>query len=320
MKAIVYDRYGSPDVLRLAEIAEPEVGDDGVLVSVRAASVNSWDWDLVTGTPVAFRLWGLFRPKHKVPGADIAGRVEAVGKNVTRFRPGDEVFGDLCQCGWGGFAEYARATEGALERKPAGMTFEQAAALPQAGAMALQGLRDEGAIRPAQKLLINGAGGGVGTFAIQIAKAFGAEVTGVDRAEKLETMTSVGADRVIDYTREDFTTKGETYDLILDAAAHRSMFDYARALSPGGTYVMLGGSVGRIAQLLVLGSWLSRGGQTRMRLMAAKANHGLAVLGELFEAGKVRPVIDRCYPLAEVPDAFRYFGEGRVRGKVVITL
>lgn len=320
MKAIVYDRYGSPDVLRLAEIPRPDVGDDDVLVRVHAASVNSWDWDLVTGTPVLFRFWGLLRPKHKVPGADIAGRVEAVGKNVTRFRPGDEVFGDLCQCGWGGFAEYARARESALTPKPAGMTFEQAAALPQAGAMALQGLRDEGGLRPAQKVLINGAGGGVGTFAIQIATSLGAEVTGVDRTEKLETMRSAGAAEVIDYTREDFTASGKTYDLILDAAAHRSMFDYARALNRGGTYVMLGGSIGRIFQLLLVGPWISRSEQKKMRLLAAKANHDLAALGELFQAGKLSPVIDRCFPLAEVPDAFRCFGEGRARGKIVITV
>ncbi|WP_437570918.1 NAD(P)-dependent alcohol dehydrogenase [Sorangium sp. So ce542] len=320
MRAIVYDRYGAPDVLRLADIAVPEIADDEVLVRVRAASVNSWDWDLVTGTPVFFRFWGLFKPKHRVPGADIAGQIEAVGKKVTRFRPGDEVFGDLCQCGWGGFAELARARESALALKPAGMTFEQAAATPQAGAMALQGLRDEGAIRPAQTILINGAGGGVGTFAIQIAKSFGAEVTGVDRAEKLETMRSVGADHVVDYAREDFAENGRTYDLILDAAAHRSMFDYSRALSPGGTYVMLGGAVGRILELLLLGPWISRSERKKMRIMAAKANHELGVLAELFQAGKVRPVIDRCYPLAEVADAFRYFGEGRACGKIVITL
>ncbi|WP_437294442.1 NAD(P)-dependent alcohol dehydrogenase [Sorangium sp. So ce426] len=320
MKAIVYDRYGSPDVLRLEEIPKPELGDDDVLVRVHAASVNSWDWDLVTGTPVLFRFWGLLRPRHQVPGADIAGRVEAVGKNVTRLRPGDEVFGDLCQCGWGGFAEYARARESALAPKPAGMTFEQAAALPQAGAMALQGLRDEGGLRPAQKVLINGAGGGVGTFAIQIATSLGAEVTGVDRTEKLETMRSAGAAEVIDYTREDFTAGGKTYDLILDAAAHRSMFDYARALNRGGTYVMLGGSIGRIFQLLLVGPWISRSEQKKMRLLAAKANHDLAALGELFQAGKLSPVIDRCFRLDEVPDAFRYFGEGRARGKIVITV
>ncbi|WP_437903845.1 NAD(P)-dependent alcohol dehydrogenase [Sorangium sp. So ce327] len=320
MKAIVYDRYGSPDVLRLEEIPKPELGDDDVLVRVHAASVNSWDWDLVTGTPVLFRFWGLLRPKHRVPGADIAGRVEAVGKNVTRFRPGDEVFGDLCQCGWGGFAEYARARESALTPKPAGMTFEQAAALPQAGAMALQGLRDEGGLRPAQKVLINGAGGGVGTFAIQIAASLGAEVTGVDRTEKLETMRGAGAAEVIDYTQEDFTAGGKTYDLILDVAAHRSMFDYARALNRGGTYVMLGGSIGRILQVLLVGPWIARSEQKKMRLMPAKANHDLAALGELFQAGKLSPVIDRCFPLSEVPDAFRYFGEGRARGKIVITV
>lgn len=320
MRAIVYERYGPPDVLRLAEVAVPEIGDDDVLVRVRAASVNSWDWDLVTGTPVVFRFWGLLRPKHKVPGADIAGRVEAVGKNVTRFQPGDDVFGDLCECGWGGLAEYACAREDALSLKPVGMSYEQAAAIPQAGAMALQGLQDEGNLHLGQRVLINGAGGGVGTFAIQIARSAGAQVTAVDRPEKLATMRAIGADWVIDYTKQDFADGRRKYDLILDVSAHRSMFDYARALAPGGTYVMLGGSVGRILQLAALGPWLSWGGRRNMGIMGARANHCLATLGEMFRAGQLTPIIDRTFPLDDAAEAFRYFGQGRVCGKVVITI
>ncbi len=258
MKAIVYDEYGSPDVLRLEGIDEPTVGDDDVLVRVHAASVNSWDWDNLRGKPFLTRvLWGLFRPRRRVLGADIAGRVEAVGKNVTRFRPGDEVFGDLCESGWGGFAEYARARENALALKSHKMTFEQAAAFPQAGVMALQGVRDYGRLQPGQKVLINGAGGGVGTFAIQMAKAYGAEVTGVDSTKKLDLMRSLGADHVVDYTTQDFAKDGRRYDVILDVTAQRSMFDYRRVLNPTGVYIMIGGATVRILQLLLLRPWLS---------------------------------------------------------------
>ena len=321
MKAIVYHKYGSPDVLELKDVSKPTAKDNEVLVKVHASSVNDWDWGLLRGTPFVNRLlFGLLKPKIKILGVDIAGRVEAVGRNVKQFQPGDEVFGDLCGCGWGGFAEYVCARENALALKPASMTFEQAAAVPQAAVLALQGLRYKRQIKPGQKVLINGAGGGAGTFAVQIAKSFGAEVTGVDRTSKLDLMRSIGADHVIDYTQEDFTKNGQRYDLILDAASYHSIFDYKRALSPRGIYVMVGGSMARIFQVMFLGPWFSMISSKKMGILAHNPNKDLAFLKELFEAGKVVPVIDRRYTLSEVPEALRYFGEGHAKGKVVITL
>ena len=320
MKAMVRHEYGSPDLLKLEEVQEPTPRDDEVLTRVHASSVNDWDWGLLHGTPFANRvLYGLLKPRRQILGSDIAGRVEAVGGSVTRFQPGDEVFGDNVGR-WGGFAEYVCAREDALLPKPATMTFEEAAAVPQAALLALQGLRDKGRIQPGQKVLINGAGGGAGTFAVQIAKSFGAVVTGVDSAEKLDVMRSVGADQVIDYTREDFTRNGQRYDLILDIAAHHSVFDYKRALSPKGVYVVVGGSTARILQVISLGPLISMRGGGKMGLLAHKPNKGLASMIEFFEAGKVVPVIDRRYPLSEVPEALRYFGEGHAKGKVVITV
>lgn len=322
MKAIVFTRYGPPDVLQLEEVAEPTPKDDEVLIRIYAASVNSWDWDLLRGTPFVNRLMaGLLKPKRiRILGCDIAGRVEAIGKNVKQFQPGDEVFGDLSRCGWGGFAEYVCASENALALKPACLTFEEAAAVPQAGLLALQGLRDKGHIRSEQKVLINGAGGGVGTFAIQIAKMSGADVTGVDHTAKLEMMRSLGADHVIDYTHEDFTKNGQQYDLILDVTAYHSIFDCKRALSPGGIYVMVGGSSAQANQVIFLGPWISMIGGKKMGLLLHKPNKGMAFMKELLEAGKVVPVIDRRCPLEEVAEALRYLGEGHVKGKVVITL
>ena len=320
MKAIVYEKYGPPEVLQLKEVEKPVPRDHEVLVKVYAASINSWDWDLVRGKPVFFRFWGLFKPKYQIPGADIAGRVEAVGDKVTLLQPGDEVFGDLCACGWGGFAEYVCVPENVLAMKPAGMTYEQAAAIPQAAVMAIQGIRDYGRVKPEQTVLINGAGGGVGTFALQMAKYFGAEVTGVDSTRKLETMRSIGADRVIDYTREDFTKNRQLYHLILDVAAYHSIFDYMHALYPGGKAVIVGGSPARIFQTLIMGPFISMAGTKKVRILAHKPNRDLAFLNELFEAGKIKPVIDRRYTLGEVPEAFRYFGKGHTRGKIVITV
>jgi NADPH:quinone reductase-like Zn-dependent oxidoreductase len=321
MKAIVYERYGPPDVLQLKEVEKPTPKDNEVLIKVHAASVNSWDWELLRGKPFVNRLlFGLLKPKIKILGVDIAGRVEAVGRNVKQFQPGDEVFGDISGCGWGGFAEYVCARENALVLKPASMTFEEAAAVPQAAVMALQGLRDKGQIQPGQKVLINGAGGGVGTFAVQIAKSFGAEVTGVDSTRKLDMVRSIGADQVIDYTKEDFTKSGQRYDLILDVAAYHSIFDYKRALSPKGIYIMIGGSSARIFQVMFLGPWISMIGSKKLGILAHKPNKGLDFMKELFEAGKVVPVIDRRYPLSEVPEAIRYLEKGHAQGKVVITL
>ena len=324
MKAIVYHKYGSPDVLELEEVEKPIPGHDEVLIKVHAASVNSWDWDLLRGTPFLTRLWGLLKPKNKILGTDVAGRVEAVGRNVKQLQPGDEVFGELSRrfisCGWGGFAEYVCARENTMMLKPANMTFEQAAAVPQVAALALGGLRYNGQIQPGQKFLMNGAGGGVGTFAVQIAKYFRAEVTGVDSGRKLDMVRSIGADHVIDYTQEDFTRNGQRYDLIIDVGAHRSTFDYKRALSPGGAYGVIGGSQLRFFQTVFLGPWLSMISSKKMGAAGAKPNEGLAFILELFEAGKVVPVIDRSYPLSEVAEAFRYFGEGHVQGKIVITM
>jgi NADPH:quinone reductase-like Zn-dependent oxidoreductase len=319
MKAIVYTEYGPPDVLALREAEKPTPKDNEALIRVHAASLNASDWEFLTGKPLYTRAWGLLKPKHKILGSDIAGRVESVGENVKKFQSGDEVFGDILES-WGGFAEYVCSPEDELMLKPASMTFEQAAAIPQAAVVALQGLRDKGRVQHGQKVLINGAGGGAGTFALQIAKLFGAEVTGVDSTEKLDMMRSIGADHVIDYTQEDFTKNGQCYDLILDLVAYRSIFDYKRALSPKGIYVLAGGSMARILQVLFLGPWISMTGSKKMGILPVKRNKDLVLLKELFEAGKVVPVIDRRYTLSEVPEALRYLGEGHAQGKVVITL
>ena len=323
MKAIVYTKYGPPDVLQLKEIEKPTPKDDEVLVKVHAASVNSWDWELLRGAFVNRLFFGFLKPKIKILGVDIAGRVETVGRNVKQFLPGDEVFGDISGCGFGGFAEYVCARENALALKPAGMTFEQAGAVAHAAVLALQGLRDKGQVQPGQKVLINGAGGGSGTFAVQIAKSFGAEVTGVDSTGKLDMLRSIGADQVIDYTQEDFTKNGKRYDLILDVVTYRSIFDWhKRALSPKGIYVMLGGgSWARVFQTMFLGPWISMTGSKKMGLLMHKPNNrDLVFMNELLEAGKVAPVIDRRYALSEVAEALRYFGEGHTQGKVVITV
>jgi len=326
MKAIIWKKYGSPDFFELKEAAKPVPEDDEILIKIHAASINSWDWEMLMGKPFVNRFMaGLLKPtKIKILGCDIAGRVEAVGKNVKLFQPGDEVFGDLSGCGWGGFAEYVCAPENALTLKPASLTFEQAAAVPQAGLLALQGLRkgkiNPGKINTGQKILINGASGGVGSFAVQMAKSFGVEVTGVCSTKKMEFVHSMGADYVIDYTQEDFTKNGKHYDLILDVKGYHSIFDYKRALSPKGIYVMVGGSTALVNQVLFLGSFFSMFGSKKMSLLLHKANKGLDFIKELFEAGKVDPVIDKRYPLSDVAEALRYFGEGQARGKVIITL
>jgi NADPH:quinone reductase-like Zn-dependent oxidoreductase len=323
MKAIVYTKYGSPDVLKLEDVEKPAPKDNEVLIKIHAASANAYDWHLLKADPFLVRLMGggLLKPKNKILGADIAGRVEEVDRNVTQFKPGDDVFGDLARCGCGGFAEYVCAHENALVLKPASMTFEQAAAVPMAAVTALQGLRDKGRIRPGQKVLINGASGGVGTFAVQIAKSFGAEVTAVCSTRNLDRARSIGADQVIDYTREDFTKNGQHYDLILAANGYHPILDYKRALSPKGNYVMTGGSMAQMFQAILLGPWISLTGSKKMGgLTAEPSQKDLVFLKELLEAGKVKPVIDRRYPLSEVPEALRYLDEGHARGKVVITL
>jgi NADPH:quinone reductase-like Zn-dependent oxidoreductase len=320
MKAIVYTKYGSPDVLQLKEVAKPAPRDDEVLIKVQAVSVNRSDWEGLIGKPLYARIGGLLKPRHQILGSDIAGRVEMAGRNVRRFQPGDEVFGDILGH-LGGFAEYVCARESALALKPASMTFEEAAAIPQGAVIALQGIRDKGQVQPGQKVLVNGAGGGAGTFAVQLAKLYGAEVTGVDNTGKLDFMRSLGADHVIDYTREDFTRNGKQYDLILDVVAHRSVFACKRALGSNGSYFLAGGSVATIFQILLLGPWIRGTTGKKIRILAVKPNlKDMVYITELYEAGKVTPVIDRRYPLSEVPEAIRYLGEGRTKGKVVITV
>lgn len=323
MKAIVYTKYGPPDVLQLKEIAKPIPTEEDVLVKIHAASVNAYDWHLVTADIFLVRLMGggLLRPKNPIPGTDIAGRVEAVGRNVRQFKPGDEVFGDISASGDGGFAEYVCTRENLLALKPANLSFEEAAAVPMAAVTALQGLRDIGRIQPGQKVLINGASGGVGTFAVQLARWFGADVTAVCSTSKMDMARSLGADHVIDYTKEDFTQNEQRYDLILAANGYHSLSAYKRALTPRGIYVMAGGTPSQIFEAMLLGSWMSRGGgQTMGGFTARPSQKDLLLLKELLEAGKVVPVIDRRYPLSEAAEALRYLGEGHAKGKVVITM
>ena len=323
MKVIVRCQYGSPDVLQLKDIDKPVVKDDEVLVRVHAAGVNMADVDYLRGQPAVARLiTGLRRPRNRGLGLDVAGQVEAVGESVTQFQPGDEVFGDLTEYGFGAFAEYACAPQDAFALKPVSMTFEEAATVPQAAVMALQGLRGTRPIEPGQKVLINGAGGNVGPFAVQIAKSFGAEVTGVDSTGKLDMLRSIGADHVIDYTKEDFTKIGQRYDRILDVAAYHSIFECRRALKANGVYVVVPNSVARMFQAVLLGPLISMAGSRKMGIQPGRPfdKADVAFLKELIEAGKVAPVIDRRYPLSEVPEALRYQEMGRTQGKIVITV
>ena len=321
MKAIVYHNYGSPDELKLEEIQKPTPKDNEVLVKIVAASTAAGDWHLLRAEPFLVRFMsGLLTPKYKILGADMAGRIEAVGRNVKQFQLGDEVFGDLSLCGFGAFAEYVVAPEDALALKPTNLTFEEAAAVPVSAVTALLGLR-EGKIQAGQKVLINGASGGVGTFAVQIAKSFGAEVTAVCSTSKMEMVRSIGADHVIDYTQEDFTQRERRYDLILAANGYHPISAYQRALSPNGIYVMTGGTTAQMFEAMLLGPWRSKnGGQKLGNILAKSSQKDLIFLKELIEAGKVTPVIDRRYPLSEVPDAIRYLEAGHAQGKIVITV
>jgi NADPH:quinone reductase-like Zn-dependent oxidoreductase len=321
MKAIVFRKYGSADVLELEEVEKPAPGVDEVLIKVCAVSINDWDWQALQGTFINRLFFGLRKPKthRQILGSDVAGQVEAVGRNVRRFRTGDNVFGDLSGR-WGGFAEYVCAHQNALIEMPSGMTYEQAAAIPQAALLALQALCDQGRIRNGQSLLINGSGGGAGTFAIQIARLYDAKITAVDRAEKLDMLRSMGAEHVIDYMREDFTRTGHRYDLIFDVKTNRSPLSYASALNRGGTYVSVGGDMARALQALILAPWISLATGKRIKFLALKPNKDLTRIRELFEEGKLVPVIDRVYGLTETAEAFRYFASGLHRGKLVITL
>jgi NADPH:quinone reductase-like Zn-dependent oxidoreductase len=321
LKAIVCEKYGAADVLKLDEVDEPVVDDDHILVRIRAASLNPYDWHLLTGLPYVGRLsMGLLKPKCIGLGADLAGEVEALGKNVTEFRPGDEIFGGITS---GAFAEYACVSEDSMAPKPANLTFEQAAALPMVGLTALQGLRDVGGIQPGQRVLINGASGGVGTLAVQVAKSFGAEVFGVCSARNVELVRSIGADHVIDYTQEDFTRGDQRYDLMFDLVGNRTLSECRRVLSPKGVYVSCFGRpdrrwLGPMAQLLqmaVLSPFVSH---KLVTWVAKPSKKDLFELKDLVETGKVKPVIDRTYTLNEVPEAIRYLEQGHARGKVVI--
>lgn len=322
MKAVVYHEYGSPEVLELKEVETPTPKDNEVLIKVHVTSVNSWDWDLLRGKPFIVRLvgGGISKPKINILGCDIAGTVEAIGKKVTQFKIGDKVFGDLSGGNWGGFAEYVCASEKELSFKPSGITFEQAASLPQAAVMALQGIRDHGKVKAGQKVLINGAGGGIGTFAIQMAKEAGAEITGVDSAQKFELMRSLGADHVIDYKQDDFTKNGLHYDLILDVIGYHSIYDYKRSLTSTGMYRMIGGPTPLIFQSVFIAPFITMFTQKKMGILAQETNKDLAYLAELVENGELKPIIEKVFPLAETAKALQYLGDGKALGKVVVTM
>ena len=318
MKAVIYEKYGSPDVLQIREIPKPVPADDQILVKIHAVSINGSDREGLIGKPLYARLGGL--PHNNILGSDIAGMVEAVGRNNSEFKAGDEVFGEIP--GYhGGFAEYVCLRGTTMMTKPADMTFEEASAIPQGGVIAFNGIIKQGQVQTGQKVLINGAGGSGGTFAIQLAKHHGAEVTGVDNTGKLDFLRSLGADHVMDYMHEDFTKGGERFDLILDLIAHRSAFAYAKALKPNGTYFFTGGSVATIFQILFLGPLIKRMKSKNVRMLAVPQNReDLIAITELCTAGKVRPVIDRIYSFDEIPEAMRYVSDGHAKGKVVISV
>ena len=322
MKAIIQTGYGEPsDVLEIREKERPFPKDNEVLIKIQAASITFGDLAAVKGEPFIARLsLGLREPKIKTPGKDVAGIIEAVGHNVKEFKPGDKVFGDLSESGWGAYAEYVSAPEGALVHMPDNISFDEAAAVPESGVVALQGLRGKGQIKPGQKVLVYGASGGIGTFAVQIAKSFDTEVTGVCSTRNLKLVNSLGADHVVDYTQEDFVESGELYDLILATAGYRSIFDYKRALKPDGRYVATGGDMKQIFQPMLLGPWVSNEGRKMTNLVMKPDKEDLPYLKELIETGKVSPVIDKSYPLNELAQALQYYAEGRSRGKVVVTI
>ncbi|MCP4151208.1 MAG: NAD(P)-dependent alcohol dehydrogenase [bacterium] len=322
MKAMIYTKYGSPDVLELKEIEKPAPGDNEVRIKIFATSLNAFDWRYLRGKPFLLRLMAGFpKPRNQILGIDIAGQVEAVGKNATQFKPGDDVYADISGWRFGGFAQYVCADEKIVAFKPGNITFEEAAAVPMAAVTALQGLRDHGGIQAGQKVLINGASGGVGTFAIQIAKAFGAEVTAVCSTGKLDMVRSLGADHVIDYTKENFTENGQLYDLILAANGYHPIWDYKRALSPKGTYIMAGGTMTQMMQGNILGPMMSKAGGKKLGAFEAKPKQkDLDYIKVLIETGKVVPVIDKLYSLSEVAEAIRYLEDGHAKGKIVITV
>jgi len=322
MKAIVNMVYGSPDVLEYVSVEKPAPTDDELLIKIHAAGVNAADWRLLRADPFLARIeMGLFKPKNKILGADVAGVVESVGKNVTKFKVGDTVFGDLSGYNWGSFAEYVCATENVIAHKPKNLSFEQAAAVPLAAITALQAIRDKGQVQANHKVLINGASGGVGTFMLQIAKAFGAEVTAVCSTEKVELVRSLGADHIIDYKEEDFSQNGKIYDLLVAVNGSRPIREYQRMLTPSGRYICVGGTLMQLFASIFLGPLLSIGSKQKLGNVLAKPNHtDLVYLKEMIEKGQLKPIMDRQFDLHDVPDAIRYIEKGHAKGKVVIRI
>ncbi len=316
MKAVIYEAKGPPPVFRMVDIPKPVPLKDEVIVKVHTSSVNSWDWEMLDKEPAKAYTGKRGDRQYKVLGADVAGIVDSVGSEITKFKPGDEVFGDLCSCAWGGFGEYTRAREHDIRHKPKELSFVEAAAIPQAGLLAYQGLNSFGGIKPGDKVLINGAGGGVGSIAIQIAKNAGAEVTGVDRGDKLEFMKELGADHVIDYEKEDFTHNGQKYNLILDMKCLRSIGQYRRSLAPGGSCALIGGKISKLFTAAFFGSL----GRKKVKLVIYRANKGLVDLAKMAVDGKIKIIIDKTYPLEKVSEAIEYIAEGNVKGKIVVTI
>ena len=321
MKAIRLKVYGLPNVLEIGEVAKPIPNDEEVLVRIHSASINDWDWGLVRGKPFMIRLFfGLKKPKTTIPGVDISGKIEAVGDKVSSFKIGDEIYCDLSECGFGGFAEYVCVPEKYLSKKPSNISHNDACALPHAGLLALQGLVEKGKVKYGQSILINGAGGGVGTLGIQILKSYGVKVTGVDSDEKLDLMKALGFDSVMDYKKADFTDTGEKYDLILDTKSNRSVFKYARSLKKNGTYITVGGSMYRLFEILLIGSLLSLFTGKKLSVLNLMPNKGLDRISKLVEKGQIKPVIDGPYGFDEIPELIQYFGEGKHLGKIVVEI
>jgi len=321
MKSLIFPKYGTTSDLELNEVVKPTCSSEEVLIKIHSASVNDWDWGLLRGKPFVNRLlFGVFKPKVKTLGIDISGTVEYVGANVSKFKVDDEVFGDISNYKWGGFAEYVCVKENNVELKSPNMTFEEAAAIPQAGVLAIQGFRDKFKVNPGQQILINGAGGGCGTFAIQIAKQFGAIITGVDKGSKFDVMRTLGADNVIDYTKEDFTKNNKTFDFILDFAGHHSLLDYKHSLKENGTYLLVGGSSTLIMKCIFLGPLISLFSKKKLKILPHKPNKYLNELVKLNEEGKLKIVIDSIFTLKQLPDALEYFGSGNANGKIIISI
>ncbi|MCX2681413.1 NAD(P)-dependent alcohol dehydrogenase [Galbibacter sp. EGI 63066] len=321
MKAIILKEYGLPNVLEIGEVVKPIPNDKEVLVRIHSASINDWDWGLVRGKPFMIRLmYGLKKPKINIPGVDVSGKIEAVGGKVSSFKIGDEIYCDLSECGFAGFAEYVCVPEKKLSKKPSNISYNDASALPHAGLLAFQGLVEKGKVKSGQRILINGAGGGVGTLGIQILKSYGLKVTGVDSDEKFDLMKSLGFDSVMDYKKVDFTENGEKYDLILDTKSNRSVFKYARSLKKNGTYITVGGSMYRLFEILLLGSLISLFTSKKLSVLNLKPNKGLDQISKLVEKGQIRPVVDGPYGFDKIPKLIQYFGEGKHLGKIIVEI